>query len=270
VGQKTNPLGFRLITTQSHLSKWYSGKQKYSQLCFEDNHIRKFVLDSLRELVTIATIDVKRNVSATTANGVIVITITALYPRIQDIEKKFVKGLNLEKLFSASFGNKQIEACCFKPESYKHLALQSRDATSESLKTVFKVFIQAKVCAILKELERTTQKQTKIHFKLVRNPYENASLISKSIAEQLENRVPFRRIIKQTIKKVIISGIDGVKIQLSGRLNGIDIARTEWKREGKIPLHTLDAKIDFTQRCASTIFGVIGIKIWLYKTSLNQ
>ena len=80
----------------------------------------------------------------------------------------------------------------------------------------------------------------------------------------MEKRTPFRRAVKQTIKKVQLTNLKGVKVEVSGRLNGIDIARSEWKRDGKIPLHTLKAQIDYTHQMAYTIYGVIGIKVWLF------
>jgi len=89
-------------------------------------------------------------------------------------------------------------------------------------------------------------------------------LIAKYISDQLEKRTPFRRAVKQSIKKVQRSNMKGIKIQVSGRLNGIDIARSEWKREGRVPLHTLRAKIDYAYERAETIYGVIGIKVWLF------
>ena len=93
---------------------------------------------------------------------------------------------------------------------------------------------------------------------------KSATLIAKFIADQLEKRTPFRRAVKQTIKKVQLTDIKGIKVEVSGRLNGNEIARSEWKREGKVPLHTLNAKIDYTHYEAQTIYGVIGIKVWLF------
>ena len=96
------------------------------------------------------------------------------------------------------------------------------------------------------------------------NPFEDATLIAKFISEQLEKRTPFRRAMKQTIKKVQRTEMKGIKVQVSGRLNGIEIARSEWKRDGRVPLHTLRAKIDYAYYRAETIYGTIGIKVWLF------
>ena len=109
-----------------------------------------------------------------------------------------------------------------------------------------------------------SKKNYYLTIKFIKNPFEDATLIAKYIGEQLEKRVPFRRAVKQSIKKVQRSKMKGIKVQVSGRLNGIDIARSEWKRDGRVPLHTLRAKIDYAYERAETIYGVIGIKVWLF------
>ena len=108
------------------------------------------------------------------------------------------------------------------------------------------------------------KKNHHINIKFIKNPFEDATLIAKFIAEQLEKRTPFRRAMKQTIKKVQRTEMEGIKVQVSGRLNGIEIARSEWKRDGRVPLHTLRAKIDYSYHRAETIYGTIGIKVWLF------
>lgn len=93
-----------------------------------------------------------------------------------------------------------------------------------------------------------------------------ASAVARGVAEQLERRMPFRRVLKQTIEKVMQnSEVKGVKINVSGRLNGSEMARREWLKKGSLPLQTLRANIDYTQLNAYTIYGVIGIKVWIYK-----
>lgn len=91
-----------------------------------------------------------------------------------------------------------------------------------------------------------------------------SSLLAEFIQQQLEKRVPFRRVIKSSVTKAQQAGIKGIKIQISGRLNGAEIARTEWVREGQIPLHTLKANIDYCNHKAHTIYGILGIKVWVY------
>lgn len=92
-----------------------------------------------------------------------------------------------------------------------------------------------------------------------------AGLIAEYIAQQLEKRVSFRRVVRQAIQRAQRAEVQGIKVQISGRLNGAEIARTEWTREGRVPLHTLRADIDYAYRTAQTIYGILGIKLWVFK-----
>jgi small subunit ribosomal protein S3 len=96
----------------------------------------------------------------------------------------------------------------------------------------------------------------------LKNPECNATLIGQSIADQLEKRIPFRRAMKKAIEAAKM-GVLGIKVQVSGRLNGTDIARTEWYREGSVPLHTLRSNIDFSIVEAKTTYGLLGVKVWI-------
>ncbi|PSO48558.1 MAG: 30S ribosomal protein S3 [Cyanobacteria bacterium SW_9_44_58] len=93
----------------------------------------------------------------------------------------------------------------------------------------------------------------------------DAVLIAEYITQQLERRVSFRRVVRQAMQRAQRAEVEGIKIQISGRLNGAEIARTEWTREGRVPLHTLRADIDYSYRTAETIYGILGVKIWLFK-----
>jgi small subunit ribosomal protein S3 len=99
----------------------------------------------------------------------------------------------------------------------------------------------------------------------IRKPEVDASLIAQSIAQQLEKRVMFRRAMKRAMQNAMRLGAQGIKIMSSGRLNGIEIARSEWYREGRVPLHTLRADIDYGVARAQTTYGIIGIKVWIFK-----
>lgn len=116
-----------------------------------------------------------------------------------------------------------------------------------------------------KRLEKLTKKQIKISVKEVKTPELDAALVGQNIAEALEKRVAFRRAMKQSAGRSIKAGAQGVKIQLSGRLGGNEIARTERTFQGKVPLHTLRADIDYAITEASTPAGVIGVKVWVYR-----
>jgi small subunit ribosomal protein S3 len=99
----------------------------------------------------------------------------------------------------------------------------------------------------------------------VRKPEIDAQLIAESITSQLEKRIMFRRAMKRAMQNAMRLGAQGIKIMSAGRLNGIEIARTEWYREGRVPLHTLRANIDYGTAEAKTTYGIIGVKVWVYK-----
>ncbi len=106
----------------------------------------------------------------------------------------------------------------------------------------------------------------KVEVREIRQMEENAALVAQNVAEQLEKRMPFRRILKSMLDQVEKTrGVQGVKISVSGRLNGAEMSRTEWLSRGQIPLHTLRADIDFARDVARTTYGAIGVKVWIYK-----
>jgi small subunit ribosomal protein S3 len=96
----------------------------------------------------------------------------------------------------------------------------------------------------------------------------NAALLADLVAEQLEKRIAFRRAIREALQRAQKQNVNGIKIQVSGRLNGAEIARSEWIREGRVPLQTLRADIDYATKEANTIYGVLGIKVWLFKSEI--
>lgn len=104
-----------------------------------------------------------------------------------------------------------------------------------------------------------------INIEEVRKPELDATLVAQSIAQQLERRIMFRRAMRRAVQNTMRLGAQGIKINVSGRLNGAEIARTEWVREGRVPLHTLRADIDYGVAEANTTYGVIGVKVWIFK-----
>jgi len=122
--------------------------------------------------------------------------------------------------------------------------------------------------ALKGELQRRMGVPVHVNIEEVRKPEIDAQLIADSIAQQLEKRIMFRRAMKRAMQNAMRLGAQGVKIMSSGRLNGAEIARTEWYREGRVPLHTLRADIDYGVAEANTTYGVIGIKVWVFKGEL--
>ncbi|MDN5293884.1 MAG: small subunit ribosomal protein [Eubacteriales bacterium] len=123
----------------------------------------------------------------------------------------------------------------------------------------------AEVEALRRELEKMTGRQISINIAEVKTPETDAQLVAENVAAQLEKRVSFRRAMKQAVARAMRMGAQGIKIACSGRLAGAEIARTEWYSEGKVPLHTLRADIDYGFAEANTTYGKIGVKCWIYK-----
>ena len=111
---------------------------------------------------------------------------------------------------------------------------------------------------------------THINVVEIRKPETDAQLVAESIAQQLERRIMFRRAMKRAVQNAMRLGALGIKVNVAGRLNGAEIARTEWYREGRVPLHTLRADIDFGYGKATTAYGIIGIKVWIFKGEIME
>lgn len=123
----------------------------------------------------------------------------------------------------------------------------------------------AEVEALRKELEKITEKQVNLNVVEIKKPELDAQLVAEGVAAQLEKRISFRRAIKQAVSRSMRLGAEGIRVAVAGRLGGAEIARTEWYSEGKVPLHTLRADIDYGFAEADTTYGKIGVKAWIYK-----
>lgn len=123
----------------------------------------------------------------------------------------------------------------------------------------------AEIDALKQELRRLTGKEVWIEVEEIKRPDLEAKLVADAIARQLERRVAFRRVMKKAMQATMDAGAAGIKIQISGRVGGAEIARTEWYKQGRIPLHTLRAHIDYAMGRAETTYGSIGVKVWINK-----
>ena len=129
----------------------------------------------------------------------------------------------------------------------------------------------SEVEALKKELQKKlSNKELILNIKEERKPQISAQLAAENVATQIERRVAFRRAMKKVMQNALKSGAKGIKIQVAGRLNGAEMARTEWYLEGRVPLHTLRAKIDYGFAEALTTYGIIGIKVWIFKGEVLQ
>jgi small subunit ribosomal protein S3 len=203
VGQKVNPIGYRLGYIKTWNSRWFAEKD-YAKLLHEDLKIRKMVKEKLAH-AGVSKIEIERSGNQAKIN------IHTARPGII-IGRK---GAEVDKLKS--------------------------------------------------ELESKTGRQVYINIKEIRKPEIDAQLVAENIAVQLEKRIAFRRAMKKSVQAALRLGAQGIKITCAGRLGGAEIARTEWYREGRVPLHTLRADIDFGLAEARTAFGQIGVKVLIYK-----
>ena len=128
----------------------------------------------------------------------------------------------------------------------------------------------ADIEVLRKKLAKMTDSELHLNIVEVRKPELDAALVAESIAQQLERRVSFRRAMKRSVQNAMRMGALGIRVNVAGRLGGAEIARTEWYREGRVPLHTLRADIDYALKEAKTPYGIIGVKVWIFKGEIME
>lgn len=202
MGQKVNPIGFRIALDKQWGSRWFARKRQFGELLAEDEMIRKMV-------------------------------------------KKSLSGAAITKVMIERYANwVRIHLHTARP------GVVSKGQELEKLK---------------QELTKKTDKNVLIELHDVRDPDANAQLVAENIAQQVERRVALKRAMKRAEKVAMDMGVDGIRIRCGGRINGAEIARVEWSMQGKVPLHTLRANIDYGFAEAFTTAGLIGIKVWICK-----
>jgi small subunit ribosomal protein S3 len=163
----------------------------------------------------------------------------------------FVKGrLNHAGVSSVEIERRSNRVAVFIATARPGIVIGKKGAEIENLK---------------KEIQKLTTKEVSINIIEIRRPETDGQLTAENVAMQLERRVAFRRAMKKTVLSSMKLGAKGIKIQVSGRLGGAEMSRTEWYREGRVPLHTLRADIDYGFSEARTTYGIIGVKVWIYK-----
>jgi small subunit ribosomal protein S3 len=173
--------------------------------------------------------------------------------------KRFLK----ERLYQAGISKMEIERAANKDKRAKMNIWTSRPGIVIGRKGV-------EVENLKKELQKLTDKEILLNITEVKRPEVDAQLVSENVALQLERRVSFRRAMKRNVSQAMKFGAKGIKIMCSGRLAGAEMARTEWYREGRVPLQTIRADIDYGVATAKTKYGVIGVKVWLFKGEVFQ
>lgn len=203
MGQKVNPIGFRLKINKEWSSTWYADKRDYAKFLHFDLKIRDFIEKKLK------------------SSGISSIKIERFPDRANVTIKTSKPGMVIGR------DGKEINK-------------------------------------LKEELHKQFGKSIYLNIEQDHKPEINAKLISENIATQLEGRLPFRRAMKQAITSTMRGGALGVKVMVSGRLNGAEMARKESYKEGRVPLHTIRANIDFNRATAFTSYGTIGVKVWVY------
>nr|YP_010274590.1 ribosomal protein S3 [Wisteria frutescens]UJT97186.1 ribosomal protein S3 [Wisteria frutescens] len=214
MGQKINPLGFRLGTTQSHDSVWFAQPKNYSENLKEDKIIRDCIKNYIQKTIRISS----------------------------DVEG--IGRIKIQKRIDL------IQVIIYM--AFPKLLIEGKPRRIEELQTN----VQKKLNCVNRKLN--------ISIIRIANPYGNPNILAEFIAGQLKNRIPFRKAIKKAIELTERAGTKGVQVQIAGRIDGKEIARVEWVREGRVPLQTIRAKIDYCSYPVRTIYGVLGIKVWIF------
>ena len=204
MGQKVNPIGFRLGVNRSWDSIWFAKKNEYGKFLIEDYKIRKFIRDNIKNS-GVSEVIIERSSKKCTVS-------------IYTSRPGFVigkKGSDIEKIKS--------------------------------------------------NLSKISNAEVSLNIKEVKKPELNAYLVAENIAQQLVKRIAFRKAMKRAIQSALRLGAKGIRVCVAGRLAGNEIARTEWLREGSVPLHTFRAEVDYAEAEALTAYGIIGVKVWIYK-----
>ena len=204
MGQKVNPVGFRLGINRGWDSVWFSKKREFGKLLIEDYKIREYV---------------KKNVVNSGVSQVL----------IERTSKKCIVSIYTSR---------------------PGFVIGKKGSDIDKIK---------------KSLSKISDTEVSLNIKEVKKPELNSYLVAENIAQQLVKRIAFRKTMKRAMQSALRLGAKGIRVCLSGRLAGHEIARTEWLREGSVPLHTFRADVDYAETEALTTYGLIGVKVWIYK-----
>ena len=209
MGQKVNPVGFRLGINRSWDSIWYAKKNDYSKFLIEDYKIRQYI---------------RKNIKNSGVSEII----------IERSSKKCSVSIHTSR---------------------PGFVIGKKGADIEKIKS---------------KISKITDSEVFVNIKEIKKPELNAYLVAENIAQQLVKRIAYRRAMKRAMQSAMRLGAKGIKVCVSGRLAGNEIARTEWLREGSVPLHTLRANLDYSESEALTTYGIIGVKVWIYKGEIFE
>ena len=207
MGQKVNPIGFRLGINRGWDSVWFARKADYGKYLIEDYKIREYI-------------------------------------------KKNIQNSGVSEIIIERSGKK---CSVFIHTSRPGFVIGKKGSDIEKIKG---------------KISKITDSEVSVNIKEIKKPELNAHLVAENISQQLVKRIAYRRAMKRAMQSAMRLGAKGIKVTLSGRLAGNEIARSEWLREGSIPLHTLRANLDYAESEALTTYGIIGVKVWIYKGEL--
>ena len=204
MGQKVNPIGFRLGINRGWDSVWFARKGDYGKFLIEDYKIRQYI-------------------------------------------RKNIANAGVSEVIIERSGKK---CSVFIHTSRPGFVIGKKGSDIEKIKG---------------KIAKITDSEVSVNIKEIKKPELNAYLVAENISQQLVKRIAYRRAMKRAMQSAMRLGAKGIKVTLSGRLAGNEIARSEWLREGSIPLHTLRANLDYAESEALTTYGIIGVKVWIYK-----
>ena len=204
MGQKINPIGFRLGINRGWDSTWFAKKKDFGRYLIEDFKIRNYI---------------KKNIINSGVSEII----------IERSSKKCTVSIHTSR---------------------PGFVIGKKGADIEKIK---------------KNIMKITDSDVNVNIKEIKKPELNSNLVAENIAQQLVKRVAYRRAMKRAMQSALRLGAKGIRVCLAGRLAGNEIARTEWLREGSVPLHTFRAEVDYAESEALTTYGIIGVKVWIYK-----
>ena len=208
MGQKVNPIGFRLGISRDHNSTWFAEKGKYQELLLNDFAVREFLK--------------------------------------KELDSSFVSKIEIERPSESA----KVSIHTSRPGMIIGKKGEDIDKLRNKLTSIMGVPVS-------------------LNIKEIRKPDLDAQLVAANIAVQLEKRAMFRRVIKRAAQNCSRQGALGVKVRVAGRLGGAEIARAEWHKEGRVPLQTLKADIDYGVAEANTTYGIIGVKVWIFRGEVS-
>ena len=246
MGQKINSNAFRLNLKKNFLSNWIISKKYYNKLLEEDFFIRNRIENYFNSILTISKITINRSTSEKNSQ-LIFITIHCLSLRTKEISEILKKKLNF------NIKNNITE---------KNTEKNIKNNNNEDIIS-FKEYLIKLIKNLILNFKLNNNNNYFINLKFIDDIFEDPMFIAKFLAKQLNKRIPFRRALNETLENIDLQSIKGIKIQISGRLDGEEMARTEWKLLGQLPLHTLNSNINYINYPIKLHFGILGIKIWL-------